>query len=58
MGIKKGTKLTETPKNKMLRIRVDEDTEKKLNALCRHKNKSKSEIVRDGIDKQYAELKE
>ncbi len=56
MGIKKGTKLTDSPKDKMLRIRIDAETGKKLEFVCEHTQKSKSDVVRDGIDKQYAEI--
>lgn len=56
LGIKKGTKLTETPKNKMLRVRIDTEVEQKLETVCEHMNKSKSEVVRIGIEKQYAEI--
>lgn len=57
MGIKKGTKLTDSPKDKMLRVRIDEETETKLDAVCSHTRKSKSEVVRDGIEKQYIEMR-
>ena len=57
MGIKKGTKLTDSPKDKILRVRIDEDTDNKLKSICKKTNKSKSEIVRDGIDEQYAKIK-
>lgn len=56
MGIGKGTKLTDTPKDKMLRVRIDSDTEQKLNAVCNFKQKSKSDIVREGIEQQYTEI--
>lgn len=56
LGIKKGTRLTDTPKDKMLRIRVDAETERKLEFVCEYTEKSKSDVVRDGIDKQYAEI--
>lgn len=56
LGIKKGTKLTETPKDKMLKIRIDSATERKLEVICVHTEKSKSEVVRKGIEKQYAEI--
>lgn len=58
MGIPKGTKLTESPKDKMLRIRIDATTEKKLNDVCNYTKKSKSEVVREGIEKQYAEIQD
>lgn len=58
MGIRKGTKLTGNPKNKMLRIRIDEETNKKLNAVCEARRKSMSEVVRAGIERLYAEITE
>ena len=57
MGIKKGTKLTDHPKNQILRIRMDEDTANKLKAVCEKKQKSMSDVVRDGIEQQYDRLK-
>jgi predicted DNA-binding protein len=56
MGIHKGTRLTETPKDKSFRFRIDAETERKLNFICEQTNKTKSEVVRDGIEKQYAEI--
>lgn len=56
MGIKKGTKLTETPKDKTLKIRMDAETDRKLQKVCVHTGKSKSEVVRQGIEKLYAEI--
>ena len=56
LGIHKGTKLTDNPKSKMLRIRIDKSTEQKINVLCEAKGKSMSEVVREGIDKLYDEI--
>lgn len=56
MGIKKGTRLTGTPKDKMLKVRVDAETKRKLEFVCEHTEKSKSDVIRDGIDKQYADI--
>lgn len=56
MGIKKGTKLTDMPKDKMLRIRIDDETERKLQFVCDTKQKSKSAIVREGIENLYNEV--
>lgn len=56
MGIKKGTRLTDAPKNLELKFRYDSETERKLNAVCSATGKSKAQVIRDGIDKQYAEL--
>ena len=58
MGIHKGTRLTDTPKDKALRIRYDSDTEQKLNAICEATGKTRSQVVREGIDKLYSELKQ
>ena len=55
MGIHKGTKLTDTPKDLSLKIRLDEPTNKKLIALSIKRGSSKAKVIRDGIDKLYAE---
>ena len=57
MGIHKGTKLTEAPKEIVIRARVDSETVEKLDALCAAKEKTKSEIIREGIDRLYQEIK-
>lgn len=57
MGIKKGTKLTDTPKDKVLRIRIDDKTENELETVCSHTKMSKSEVVRKGIEEQYDKIK-
>ncbi len=57
MGIKKGTKLTDKPKNNMLRVRVDEETLDKLDTVCDKTKKSRSEIIRNGIEEQYERVK-
>ncbi len=53
MGIKKGTKLTDSPKDKTLKIRMDSDTEEKLVFLSEKTGKSKAQVIRDGIVVQY-----
>lgn len=58
MGIPKGTKLTDAPKNHTLKFRYDDETEKKLNYLSEKKNISKSEVIRKGIEIQYNTEKE
>jgi antitoxin component of RelBE/YafQ-DinJ toxin-antitoxin module len=57
VGIKKGTKLTDTPKDKVLRIRIDDKTENELETVCKHTKMSKSDVVRKGIEQQYDEIK-
>lgn len=49
MGIKKGTKLTDNPKDFMLRVRLDSTTVKKLDTICKKQGKSRSEVVRNSI---------
>ena len=56
MGIHKGTKLTNSPKDYMLKIRMDQDTKNKLNSICEKTGKTKSQIIRENIEKQYAEI--
>lgn len=56
MGIKKGTKLTDMPKNFMLRVRLDEITLTHLDQCCQARNLSRSEVVRQGIEEQYAKI--
>lgn len=57
MGIHKGTKLTDAPKNQMLRVRINDDTANKLEELAQMHNVSKSEIIRKGIELQYGDKK-
>ncbi|MCB6829301.1 ribbon-helix-helix protein, CopG family [Megamonas funiformis] len=51
--MKKGTKLTDNPKDYMLRVRLDNDTLNRLDELCEKHNTNRSVIVRMGIDKLY-----
>ncbi len=57
MGIKKGTKLTDNPKDHMLRVRIDKETLDKLDAVCEEVKASRSGVVREGIEQQYAKIK-
>ena len=56
MGIKKGTRLTDTPKNLELKFRYDSDTDLKLKVICATTGKTKSQVIREGIDKLHAEI--
>ena len=58
MGIHKGTKLTDNPKNKEIKVRIDENTSEKLDFLAKKKSKTKSDIIRLGIEIQYDKEKE
>ncbi len=52
MGISKGTKLTKNPKNKTFKVRLDDTTYDKLEAISERDNVSKSEVIRKGIEIQ------
>lgn len=56
-AMKKGTKLTDKPKDYMLRVRLDSETVDKLDAVCKETNTSRSEAVRNGIEQQYQKIK-
>lgn len=58
MGIHKGTKLTETPKNHALKFRYDDEISEKLEYLAGKEGVTKAEIVRKGIEIQYNNEKE
>lgn len=55
--LKKGSKLTDNPKDTMLRVRIDKETVEKLDFIAETLNLSKSEVVRKGIDEQYQKIK-
>ena len=54
---KKMGRPTDNPKNIELKVRISEEEKDKLVYCIQHSSKNKSEIVRDGIDKVYQELK-
>ena len=56
VGIHKGAKLTDTPKELTIRARVDLETAEKLTAICEKTGRSKSDIIREGINMQYAKM--
>lgn len=56
MGIKKGTKLTSTPKDIIYQVRVDEEMDKKARTICKKLNLSKSQVIRKGIEELYQNL--
>ena len=56
MVAKRGRPVSDTPKDYMLRVRIDQKTLQELDACCRQKGLSRSEIVRNGIETQYRAL--
>lgn len=55
--LKKGSKLTDNPKDTMLRVRMDKSTVEKLDFVSDALGVTKSEVVRAGINEQYEKLK-
>lgn len=53
MSPKMGQKLTDTPKDKRVEIRMDKETLDKLDYLVAEQNSDRSKIVRQGIEIQY-----
>ena len=51
-------RLTDSPKDTMFRVRLDEESEKKLNVSADKLQISKSDVVRKGIDLVYDTLDE
>lgn len=49
MSMPKGTKLTDTPKNYMMRTRMDSQTVETLQALCEDRQQNQSETIRSCI---------
>ena len=54
--LKKGTKLTDNPKDIMLRTRIDQETAEKLEFVSEKLGISKSAVVRKGIFEQFENL--
>lgn len=57
MATKKKGRPTSSPKDYMLRVRMDRETVDKLDTICKAQNISRSEAVRNGIEVQYREIK-
>ena len=57
MVAKKGRPASESPKDYMLRVRLDKETLTQLDECCEVEGKSRSEIVRQGIEEQHRQIK-
>lgn len=55
-GKKKMGRPTDSPKDYMLRVRMDKETVEKLDAVCSENGLNRSEVVRNGILQQYEQL--
>lgn len=56
-AMKKGTKLTDNPKDYMLRVRMDNSTLDKLDFISKNQNLTRSEAVRKSIQEKYDKIK-
>lgn len=57
MVAKRGRPVVENSKDYMLRVRMDNETIKKLDKCCKQEEKSRSEIVRECIEEKYDKIK-
>ena len=57
MSPKQGQKLTDKPKDTMVRVRMDKETVDKLDYLVNEQNSDRSKVIRHGIEIQYENLK-
>lgn len=58
MSPKIGQKLTDNPKDKLVQIRMDEQTVEKLDFLVKIQNSDRSKVIRKCIEIQYDSVKE
>lgn len=52
-----GQKLTDNPKDTMVRVRMDKETVEKLDCLVAEQKSDRSKIIRHGIEIQYEQRK-
>ena len=57
MPQKKMGRPTESLKDTMIRVRVDSELMKKLDKCVEKLNSNRSEVIRNGIEKMYNDLK-
>lgn len=48
---------TECPKDKLLQVRLDDETLEKLDKCVKVENKSRSQVVRESISDRYEKIK-
>ena len=56
MSPRTGRPKTDNSKDTMLRVRIDEETVKKLEIAARELSITKSEVVRNGIESEYQKV--
>jgi len=58
MSPRTGRPKSDSPKTKLLQVRMDEESMKKLDECAEAKNTTRAEIVREGIEMVRASLEE
>lgn len=53
MSPRTGRPKSDNSKGTMLRVRIDEETERKLKETAKNMNLTKSDVVRNGINSEY-----
>lgn len=53
MSPRTGRPKSDNSKGTMLRVRIDEETERKLEETAKNMNLTKSDVVRNGIENEY-----
>lgn len=56
MANKKIGRPTNAPKNKTIKFRIDDETDRKLEYCSKELDETKSEILRKGVSKVYDDL--
>lgn len=57
MVLKKGTRLTDNPKDTMIRVRMDKDVVQKLDECVEAFDSNRSDVIRKGIEALHDNLK-
>lgn len=58
MSPRTGRPKSQTPKNKQLGVRFDNETLKKLDKLVEYYNETRVEVIRRGVNELYSALEE
>ena len=57
MAAKSGRPFSENPKDTMIRVRMDKPTVEKLDNCAKELNTTRSDVIRQGIEKVEADIK-
>lgn len=57
MSPKMGQKITDNPKDTMIRVRMDKEIIAKMDYLVSEQNSDRSKVIRNGIEIQYESMK-